>query len=102
MWLLFDEFKFLCFYRVFMTALIVFRAHQGELAQLSALEAFKAGLAEFKTLRHIHPVLGYILDQLAALIDPSTRLARSHDQYVSLYFSTGLHSHRTQWQLTRN
>lgn len=102
MWLLFDEFKFLCFYRVFMTALIAFRANQGQLAQLPAFEAFKTGLAEFTTLRHIHPVLSYVIDNLTGLMDPSARVARSHDPYISLYFSTGLNLHCTQWQLTNN
>lgn len=99
---MYDEFKFLCFYRVFMTALIVFRAHQGSLAQLPAMEAFKAGLVEFNTLPHIHPVLSYVIDHLTGLMDPATRVTRSHDQYMSLYFSTGLHLHSTQWQLPKH
>ncbi len=85
-----------------MTALIVFRAHQGALAQLPAYEAFKASLAEFNALRHIHPVLSYVIDNLTGLMDPAARVTRSHDPYISLYFSTGLNLYSTQWQLTKH
>jgi hypothetical protein len=98
MWLLFNEFKFLCFYRVFMTAIVVLKAHQ-DVTQLTSFADLKTALAEFNTLRHIHPVLSYVTDQLSALIDPATRVSRTHDLYTSLYFATGIHLQGTQWQL---